>query len=346
MSAITDLLENFSAEADPLIPVKGILVSRDPSSAPSYIYVGNAESVSDLHAEHSEPVHKGPATPFQEIISSAFTRSGADLYSLDLQLSALPGMKRFKCGMVVRSLSEDGRPFIGMDHSPESLAAGLEELFPKDYIAVLDDAVYVMRTSDEIIPEFQIGETGEFEAFLEKKSAYAIKGGSSQWLKGLRVLYNQCVQTLPIAVTVRFGSEAKKRVLNYSRYAFYYTVYLAEHSGKGRMGSGDVVYLCDAAVLTLTRYDRSFNSDLRDTLFIYLMKDRSISEAARELHVHRNTVIYKLNQIKALIGDKMDDPYVRHSLISSCMIIRYIENYRKREVDLPPLDRSLLKKNL
>ena len=42
----------------------------------------------------------------------------------------------------------------------------------------------------------------------------------------------------------------------------------------------------------------------------------------------------------------MDDPYVRHSLISSCMIIRYIENYRKREVDLPPLDRSLLKKNL
>ena len=75
MSAITDLLENFSAEADPLIPVKGILVSRDPSSEPSYIYVGNAESVSELLAEHSEPVHKGPATPFQEIISSAFTRS-------------------------------------------------------------------------------------------------------------------------------------------------------------------------------------------------------------------------------------------------------------------------------
>ena len=160
------------------------------------------------------------------------------------------------------------------------------------------------------------------------------------------MLYNQCVQTLPIAVTVRFGSEAKKHILNYSRYAFYYTVYLPEHSGQGRMGSSDVVYLCDAAVLTLTRYDRSFNSDLRDTLFIYLMKDRSISEAAREMHVHRNTVIYKLNQIKALIGDKMDDPYVRHSLISSCMIIRYIENYRKREVDLPPLDRSLLKKNL
>ena len=43
--------------------------------------------------------------------------------------------------------------------------------------------------------------------------------------------------------------------------------------------------------------------------------------------------------------EQTEDPYIRHSLISSCMIIRYIENYHQREVDLPPVEKSLLRKN-
>ena len=349
MSGFTDFFEDLQLTADPAIPVKGLLVSADPDTQGCYIYMDSPEGISRILSEYREdapaPAQGSfPASPFQEVIAEAFSKDQADMYSLDQKLSSIPGMKQFKCGMVVRSLTDDGKPFSGLGHAPEDIVESIRAFFPKDFVAVLGDCVYVMKTSGEMIPKFYIEDTEGFEKLLEKHSAYAMKGNSSQWLKGLKVLFNQCRQTLPIAVAVRYGSEAGKRILNYNRFTFYYSIYLAERSAKRSMGSGDALYLCDAAVLTLTRYDRQFNSDLRDTLFIYLMRDRNISATARDLHVHRNTVIYKLNQIKALIGDKADDPYVRHNLISSCMIIRYIENYHKREVDLPPLEKSLLKR--
>ena len=350
MSRFTGIFEDLQLQTDPAIPVKGIQISDDPSAEPGYIYTDSAEGISRLLEQH---LPDGPAagssalsgTPFQEIIAEAFSRSPGDLYSLDQKLSALPGMKQFKCGMVIQSLTDEGRPFLGFNHTPVNTVDSIRKFFPKDFIAVLGDVIYVLKTSNEMMPGFEIEDKEGFEKLLASISAYAMKGNTSQWIKGLRILFNQCRATLPIAVAVRYGSEAGKRCLNYNRFNFYFSIYLAERAARHTMGTDDVLYLCDAAVLTLTRYDRQFNSDLRDTLFVYLMRDRNISAAARDLHVHRNTVIYKLNQIKSLIGDKADDPYVRHNLISSCMIIRYIENYHQREVDLPPLDKSLLRKN-
>ena len=350
MSDLTKLFEELQLTANPSVPVKGILISDDPSAEPGYIYTDSADGLLDLlESRRAEDRASGAGalagTPFQEIIAEAFSKNPRDLFSLDQKLSALPGMKQFKCGMVIQALTDDGRPFVGFNHAPVNTVDRIRKFFPKDYIAVLGDVIYVLKTSNEMMPGFEIEDADGFEKLLASINAYAMKGNTSQWIKGLRILFNQCRITLPIAVAVRYGSEAGKRCLNYNRFNFYFSIYLAERSAGHTMGTGDVLYLCDSAVLTLTRYDRQFNSDLRDTLFVYLMRDRNISAAARDLHVHRNTVIYKLNQIKSLIGDKADDPYVRHNLISSCMIIRYIENYHQREVDLPPVEKSLLRKN-
>ena len=106
----------------------------------------------------------------------------------------------------------------------------------------------------------------------------------------------------------------------------------------------DILYLCHPAILTLTRYDRAYNSNLRDTLFTFLMNDRSISETSRKMFMHRNTTIYKLNKIQELINDNLENPYTRHQLILSCMIIRYVEQYQHSTFQLPPLESSLLRK--
>ena len=109
------------------------------------------------------------------------------------------------------------------------------------------------------------------------------------------------------------------------------------------LSTNDIIFLCDTGVLTLTRYDRTFNSNLRDTLFTFLTNNCSISETSRKMYVHRNTVIYKLNLIRSLIGDKMDCPDMRTQLVLSCMIIRYVENYRQEFVSLPPFEKSMLR---
>ena len=110
------------------------------------------------------------------------------------------------------------------------------------------------------------------------------------------------------------------------------------------MGDNDILYLCHPAVLTLTRYDRAYNNNLRDTLFTYLMHDRSISETSRKLFQHRNTTIYKINQIQEMVNDDLENPYTRHQLILSCMIIRYLERCQHVSIDLLPVDNRLLRR--
>jgi DNA-binding PucR family transcriptional regulator len=52
----------------------------------------------------------------------------------------------------------------------------------------------------------------------------------------------------------------------------------------------------------LREYDQKHNSDLVETLEVYLTKDSNVNEAAKELNVHTNTLTYRLKRI-AEIGE-------------------------------------------
>jgi hypothetical protein len=53
---------------------------------------------------------------------------------------------------------------------------------------------------------------------------------------------------------------------------------------------------------------------LRATLLAWLRHDGNVSEAARELHVHAQTVRYRMAQIRDLLGAGLDEPDVRFEL--------------------------------
>ncbi|MFF3332757.1 helix-turn-helix domain-containing protein [Streptomyces sp. NPDC002888] len=57
--------------------------------------------------------------------------------------------------------------------------------------------------------------------------------------------------------------------------------------------------------------DRQGNSDLTHTLRVYLEKDRRLAETARALHVHVNTLRYRVERISSLLSADLDDPEVR-----------------------------------
>ena len=54
------------------------------------------------------------------------------------------------------------------------------------------------------------------------------------------------------------------------------------------------------------------NSVLFETLTAYVSQERSVSATAKELFVHKNTLLYRLNQIYAYIPkEEFDSPYCR-----------------------------------
>ncbi len=60
--------------------------------------------------------------------------------------------------------------------------------------------------------------------------------------------------------------------------------------------------------------DRRNGTALIETLEAFFACNGNLSEAARQLHLHRNSLIYRLNRARELLGHDLDDPELRLSL--------------------------------
>ena len=61
----------------------------------------------------------------------------------------------------------------------------------------------------------------------------------------------------------------------------------------------------------LEEHDRRHNSNYVETLQSYLEFDGSIQAMAQNMFTHRNTIIYRMNNIKKLLGTELATPAER-----------------------------------
>ena len=78
--------------------------------------------------------------------------------------------------------------------------------------------------------------------------------------------------------------------------------------------------LCEKPLAPLLAYDREHDADYTDTLEIYLKHNGSLQAMAAEMFIHRNTVMYRMNNIKKLLGCSLETPQERLPYFIACMI--------------------------
>lgn len=71
------------------------------------------------------------------------------------------------------------------------------------------------------------------------------------------------------------------------------------------------------AVSQLAEHDRLNGTEYAVTLRSFLKNERSYVLTARELYVHRNTILYRIGKIEELSPIDLDDPYEREYLLAS-----------------------------
>ena len=72
---------------------------------------------------------------------------------------------------------------------------------------------------------------------------------------------------------------------------------------------------CRRRLLPLRRADMERSSDLELTLRTYYECGASVSQTAQALFLHRNSVRYRLDRVRILLGVDIDDPQVSAALL-------------------------------
>lgn len=101
---------------------------------------------------------------------------------------------------------------------------------------------------------------------------------------------------------------------------YYFETFLHQHIGKDHAQEFVSHYLSN-----LIEYDQDTNSNLVQTLDVFLQYHQNIATASRKLYIHRNTLLYRLEKIESILGLKLADPSVQLPLSLSLKLLRDYE---------------------
>lgn len=141
----------------------------------------------------------------------------------------------------------------------------------------------------------------------------AIKRGEKRMPeRKLRVgIGSKCMDISRLSVSYRRAKAAvqmamaqKRQVVKFDDCGLYRLLYMVEDTGVLQ----EIETECLAA---LEEYDRKYNAGYVETLQSYLKHNGSIQAVAEELYTHRNIVLYRLGNIRKVLGNELKTPEER-----------------------------------
>ncbi len=90
----------------------------------------------------------------------------------------------------------------------------------------------------------------------------------------------------------------------------------------------ELLDFCHPMLLRLLDYDRNNGTDYMNTLYEYLENNCNTLKTANSLFIHKNTMLYRLDRIRSIIGNDLSDNWDRLLLGFSYRILFYLEIYR------------------
>ena len=148
----------------------------------------------------------------------------------------------------------------------------------------------------------------------ENMERFKIRGALSTPFRSLTELpagYEQALATLKI------GKRLSPETFLYSTedYGIYRMTdhILKEHS---------ITEVCHRGVLKLYDLDCSQKTDYAETVYQYLSHDRNVLKTSQALFIHRNTLTYRLQKIKAYVDVEQSPPETLHYILFSVYMLK------------------------
>ncbi len=153
--------------------------------------------------------------------------------------------------------------------------------------------------------------------FVEK---HALRIGTSDFFRGIENFQSYYFQA---GAALRIGTKIheNKRFFTYGDYKFYHLI--ENVTGDSGYSLKDFV---QNSLLTLEKYDRQHQSELLFTLNMFIEHGCNYKETCEVLHIHRNTLSYRIERIRGLTELELSDPKVQFDLAYSFRILEFLKH--------------------
>ncbi len=184
------------------------------------------------------------------------------------------------------------------------------------------------RTQSEII-----------EHFYNPYGVYAAASRVFHNIFDLRFAYLQA----HFVTTVVYALDAERELAKFSVARAYYSFeqaypyYLLINSSS--LTSFNNFCSHDTLIQKLAEEDKNHGSELVCLLWTYICFEHNATAVSKQLHLHRNTILYHIDKIQKRFGFDLDDPLIRNKLLID-FYIYFITN--KHTSDIPHFDTSSL----
>lgn len=174
--------------------------------------------------------------------------------------------------------------------------------------AIKDNMLFVLAAVDTSADGAQLKKLGEgLRRSLQPQTenlAIAIGiGRVHPGLDSVKLAYNEARQALGMGVRL-FGPDCLVFFGDLGIYRLLFSLH----------GTPDLQAFYQETLGTLLEYDRKNGAELLKTLQAYFATCGSLTDAAERLHLHRNTLLYRLHRIREIAGIDLDDAEVRLAL--------------------------------
>jgi len=170
----------------------------------------------------------------------------------------------------------------------EKMISGSKALIYNDYIVIVASCAQENGLYDTDIKSLR--------DFLRE---YNMRGGISRGFQRFEEIGDHYRQSLDaLYIGARMDREANLHT--YDDYAIY-------HIAKACSQNTSLKVFCQPKLYVLMDYDREHNTSFTTSLFSYLKHSRNITETAKSLHLHRNSMIYHLKRIEEIMGFSLTD---------------------------------------
>jgi PucR family transcriptional regulator, proline-responsive transcriptional activator len=105
-----------------------------------------------------------------------------------------------------------------------------------------------------------------------------------------------------------------------------YEDYQADHVLQNLSLGTDLRCFCHPGILSLWENGNELERNLVRCLYHYFLNGKNISAAADAIHIHRNTLIYRLSKAEEILSIDIKEPSAKQAFlfIISCLIVQYL----------------------